>query len=464
MRRFLFIAALLLPAASAGAVTVSSVSGTLAVGQNIVFSGSGFGTKSPAAPYLVATFDTGSNPLSLGVVTSWNEITGMAWTSNGGFSGAPGGYSGGAMVSNDSTGSWLMRVDKTNWSQEGQKIFMFEILKMNFTVSTDSVDPNANWKGWRMWPPNGASNYPNIYYSVQNGRIFVEQIGVESGFWSSGVRLTTTDWVEEERIFQASSAINVKDGLFTYRIDNQTKSTGSVLTRSSAQPAYMTRNYVVHGQQANKNKWTNPPWSNSNAMWSDEVYVDTTWSRCIIGDAATFAAVRRYNMAVPISWSDTSVTARVVSLSRLTPGTSAYGYCWDSNNNVNANGALVSVGGTVIPPNPPHISNINFTTGTAAGGWRVRMTGTDFTPVITITVGGNTASATSWLASTTVDFTMPAGTAGTTQDLVVFNSDGQFDILSSTVAYDAAPPPTGPTRDPDFRLSGRLRIGRIKNH
>lgn len=462
MRRLIFIVALLLPAA-AGAVTVSSVSGTLAIGQNLTFGGTGFGTKSPAAPYLVATFDTDQNPSSLGQITSWSEVTGMTWTSNGGFSGVPGGYSGGAMVSADSTGSWLMRVDKTNWTQEGQKIFMFELLKMNFIVSTTAQDSKSNWKGWRMWPPVGVGNYPNVYYSVQNGRIYVENIGVESGYWSSGVRLTGTDWVGEERIFQASSAIGVKDGSFTYRIDGQTMASGTLLTRSSAAPTYMTRNYVVHGQQANKSSWTNPPWSNSNAMWVDEVYVDTTWSRCILADAPTIGAVRRFNMVVPTAWADTSITARVVSLSRLTPGTSAYGYCWDSSNNVNGTGALVSVGGTIIPPNPPHITSINFSTGPSTGGWRVRLTGTDITPVLTLTIGGNAATAVTWLAATAVDFTMPAGIPGTSQDLRVVNSDGQFDLSPSAVQYDPLPVIT-PVRDPDPRTSGKLHVGRIKNH
>ena len=462
MRRALvFFIGILSTAAAGAAVTITSITGSIVAGGTVTISGSGFGSKSPAAPMIWAPFDNNSNPSSLGRITSWSEVTGMTWTGTEGFSG-------GGMKSSDSTGDWTMRVDRSNWTDEGQKGYWSAKKKMNFIISSANpgdpppVDTRSNWKIWRMWPTPSNGNYPNVYAASSNGRIYVENIGTESGFWSSAIRWTTTNWVREEQIFQASSAAGVKDGTWTYRLDGQQMASGTLITRSAAAPAYMTENYVVHFVQANKSSWTNPPWSDSNAAWVDEVYVDDSWSRCMLADASTYAAVRRFNMMIPTAWASGSISAVVGSTSDVTPGATAYMYCFDSNNNVNGNGFAVTVGGSSSGPTIK-ITSISPSTGSYLGGDVILMTGTAFQPGLTVLVGTSTATGVTWLASTAVQFTTPAGPASTTVDITATNPDSTFDVLAATFTYSAAPAPPY-YRDPDLRLIGKIRLGAIKNH
>ena len=47
-------------------------------------SGSSFGAKSPAEPYLWADFDTDLSPSNLGTVSSWDNIDSIVWDSDEG--------------------------------------------------------------------------------------------------------------------------------------------------------------------------------------------------------------------------------------------------------------------------------------------------------------------------------------------------------------------------------------------
>jgi len=249
---------------------------------------------------------------------------------------SPEGYNGtkGAK-SSDGQGYWKMRLDYDSWTAEGQKFYIYRRKKMNFVISSDS----QNWKTWRMWPTD--NGYPNIYAAVNNGRVYVENFGPESGYWGA-FNDQTTDWVTEEFIGRASSAINVKDGLLTIRYDGRQMASGSLMTRSDSQPAYMHGNYVVHGQQANKELWS-PPWNSNNRMWVDDVYVDTTWARVFLANGPTYSGATKITMQIPTAWSDGTISVQA-NTTDFPSGSTAYLYVIDKDGNVNQNGFPVTVG------------------------------------------------------------------------------------------------------------------------
>lgn len=302
---------------------ITGKSGVLNHGSSVTITGSGFGTKNPAKPLIWADFETGLAPTTLGIKTAWDNSDGMAWSTD-----CP---AGGCAKAADGNGAWTLGVDFNYWTTEGQRSYIFRRQRTNFTITTES----QNWKFWRMWPSEGMP--PDIYASPSNGRVYVEGIGQESGFWGT-FPANTTEWVTQELIVKAST-MNTKNGSLTIRYNGQDMATGTLLTRSSAAPDAMIRNYALHGVAANKDTWS-PAWSTNNRIWADDIYVDTSWSRVVVCEAAVFANCRKLAIQIPSAWSDTSITI-TGNRGGLSSSDFAYLYVFDSNGAVNAAGHLL---------------------------------------------------------------------------------------------------------------------------
>jgi len=314
-----------LAADSLAAPSIGAVGGDRLQGSTVTISGASFGGKSPAKPLVWAPFDSNINPTILGQRTSWSSVGSMAWSSD---------YGGTAKASNGN-GNWTLEVDYNYWTADGQKIYIFKKEKQNFLITSDT----QNWKIWRMWSPS--FTYPNIYAASSNGRVYTEGLGSESGYWGN-FRVTTTDWVTVELIVRAST-YGVKDGLLKIIYNCQEKASGTIMTRDSTDSDYMTMNFVVHGVLANMGSW-NPAWSTANnRMWADDVYVDTTWARVMIGDAATWSGCTRKEIQIPSAWSDTSITA-TFNQGAFSTGASAWLYVVDSAGTVNSAGFPITIG------------------------------------------------------------------------------------------------------------------------
>lgn len=79
----------------------------------------------------------------------------------------------------------------------------------------------------------------------------------------------------------------------------------------------------------------------------------------------------------------------------------------------------------------PTIATVAPATGPAAGGTTITITGTNFSPDATVTVGGTAATAVQPLSATQVRCTTPPGTAGA-KNVVVTSSGG---TATSTGGY-----------------------------
>jgi len=83
----------------------------------------------------------------------------------------------------------------------------------------------------------------------------------------------------------------------------------------------------------------------------DDIYIDRTFSRVILGNAATYATCTILEPQIPSAWSATSITVEG-NLGALTAD-SAWVYVFNSDNTSNTNGLLVSLGAVITPPEPP---------------------------------------------------------------------------------------------------------------
>ena len=92
----------------------------------------------------------------------------------------------------------------------------------------------------------------------------------------------------------------------------------------------------------------------------------------------------------------------------------------------------------------PTVTSITPNMGSAAGGFSVTITGTNFAPVPTVTFGGAAATGVAFASSTSLVATVPAHAAGMV-DVVVMNPDGQSGTLDNGFTYVAPPTVTSVT-------------------
>lgn len=83
---------------------------------------------------------------------------------------------------------------------------------------------------------------------------------------------------------------------------------------------------------------------------------------------------------------------------------------------------------------PPTFVSIAPTSGTDAGGTAVTITGTEFQPGATVTVGGAAATSVVIVSRTSITAVTPAGTAGA-RAVVVTNADGQSVTAAGAFTY-----------------------------
>ncbi|MFL0809318.1 MAG: hypothetical protein K6L76_02770 [Agarilytica sp.] len=98
---------------------------------------------------------------------------------------------------------------------------------------------------------------------------------------------------------------------------------------------------------------TSPP---EITWWMDDIYVDNTFARVMLGNASTYAESSHFEMQNPISWANNSINIELNSGS-FSNNTTAYIYVIDNTGDVNPNGFPVTVSTDIEPanaaPRPP---------------------------------------------------------------------------------------------------------------
>jgi hypothetical protein len=359
-----FIGALGWGAQAVAAPAITSVQGDFVHGNQIAISGAGFGVKSPAQPYLWAPFEGSIDPSPLGLTTEWTAVQGMAYAPGEGAGGT------GGLKATDNSGSWTARLDSDgwNWNDPGQKMYIFKKAKRNFDiwdppegVNHFPSDTVINYKIWRLW--TAGFKYPNVYLAPSNGSAIVEaDPGLEShqSNWPYGSLAnrkasmgTVGQWYTNELLVRSNTnAVGPGDGFMQESTD------GVVYAESpyeayngtrywkmwdTANPPSMTMNFVVHEVKANAT------YPSDWRAWADDIYVDTTWARVMIGDAPTLEDSRHREIQIPAAWSDGSITI-TVNVGTFPGGSTPYLFVIDENNHASPGFPL---GEIVATPSAP---------------------------------------------------------------------------------------------------------------
>ena len=336
---------------SLAAPSVSSASGAFTHKGTITITGSGFGAKNPVAPVLWAPFDDSASPSTLGRATSWQEVDCIEWTSTGGRIG--GGVKTLDSCSRDATAQLGIDTNTLGinfvYNAYGQKSYIFRHRRMGYTndVNLKSLELigedytfDANWvfnHSSNQWISQGLS--PSSYFYG------ISQVPAEN------------NWATEEHIvwMNTASGQNVQkvevwgNGVKRLDVSGEWFITG----RDSSSTADDMRRIkpVFHGDYniSAGSMSTTPEW------W-DSVYVDSTWSRVMLGNMSTFAASTQREIQIPTAWSDGSVTI-TANQGAFTSGATAYLYVIDSTGAVNTTGYPITIGsgggGDTTPPTSP---------------------------------------------------------------------------------------------------------------
>lgn len=313
---------LLEPLASYAAPSVTSATGSVADGSTIVISGSGFGAKNPAKPYLWAPMDGSIAPSSLGVVTSWNIMGQMSYGASCGAGG--GGCMEGTRSNGVGTNDWtasILSSDSFDWNSYGQETYVYRKSKKTF-----DYDSAKNVKSIRVWgrSASGAIQGPNYYFGSSLGRVGIEGIPtVYSDYTMASNTLITAkgpigSWYTEEMSMKANSNSDTADadfrlavngGPYLVQFPNQTWMTNSFKIKTDsgyANDGRMRILFPVHMVVEGSDGWI--PSISGSQYWADDVYVDTTWQRVMIGDSPQFLSCTVREIQIPTAWSDGSIS------------------------------------------------------------------------------------------------------------------------------------------------------------
>jgi hypothetical protein len=134
-----------------------------------------------------------------------------------------------------------------------------------------------------------------------------------------------------------------------------------------------------------------------------------------------------------------NVTSRAIT--GLTPGTRYYFRVLAYNPSSQQSVPSTEISYTVptVPPPAPTLTSVSPTSGPAAGGTTITLTGTNFVSGATVRVGGTAATNVTFVSATQLTARTPAGTAGA-RDVQVTNPDGQSATRTGGFTYGASAP------------------------
>lgn len=318
------------PLAAAPAIT--SISGTISNGSTVTITGSGFGTKSPVKPLIWANFEAGLiDPTNLGVMTTWTNNNYFSLTTSNQLLNSTYAVFGEYNTGLSKTGP-IFRVDYDYY----QKIYVFLKRYRDFTPPT-----SLNMKFFRIWPVSGGTSNDFLAEYLTNsnpdkvGRCYTENTGDATANSYQGAVYTANTWETEEFQWSQNSSFDTADGTWRFWRNGVLKQTrDDLIGRSTTQSGNITRLYIDNYSGGSGDIYMPP---DGSRVYVDDVYIDNTWARVIIGDQNTFDGSTHREIQIPSAWSDTSI-AISINIGSFNTLNSAYLYVFDANGNVNASG------------------------------------------------------------------------------------------------------------------------------
>jgi hypothetical protein len=355
--------ALLIASASAlGTPTVQQVSGTLDHNGSITISGSGFGSKATAAPWVwdnasgsqltniwggawpdaLPGYNTGYYPPMRGVSPPHSHDTRMIAGAHAANTGANSGY---MVIMFKSLqlpsfpctfyASWYQLAD-SQWHFGGDNNFK----TFDYSYGGNPYSTTGSWYTVYGPPhPDSATDTGVQWVSGVTAPLMNPDVNGHNAWWSSAVNPMAGKWSKVEIAFKATDQ---NDGYITVWENGK-----KVMWYKGPTDNYPTKLRTIGvGGYGRMQGYT------TNWRYFDDVYVDTTLQRVVLADASTLSNASIVEVQIPVAWSDGSITA-TVNLGKFSQGQTAYLFVVDASGTPSAAGVAVKAGGTATAPSPP---------------------------------------------------------------------------------------------------------------
>lgn len=327
MRRLSISAAFLLLASIASGQTITAVSDTVGHGRSITISGSGFGTKSPAAPIKWDTFDDAGAVDGDRLATEQPEWIDPG-NPDGGYYTSDYAYSGELSVQNEHLLPWTSHENfKTNYFVTGEQDTIFYSYYFRY-VGGYTSSYAMNIKLGRINWLAGAGNWYNGHGATTANNVspLLGRCDVRYSFWNeTGDTLRSphvntpdgqsylycsVDMTRWNRIdfYKAMSDPGVYNGhIFMWNVTIGDYDIDDDALRTSLSGWDMNADLVALPlMYANQYDQTV-----EFALMVDDVYVDNTLARVELGNNASFFNCTRREMQIPSAWAADAITVTV---------------------------------------------------------------------------------------------------------------------------------------------------------
>lgn len=344
---FLFI-----PTITSATPSVINVSGNFNHGNTITITGTGFGTKSPAKP------------------TVWIDFEGKSLSANPSLSDSPDRFTSNTMYiasdtnphSNSEYSAYgIMRTNGNKTTSNigttvnnTDKYYVFGRVKYEAGTFQNLTNQKFFWAlpGPGETPIDTRLQYHN-FSNPHNPDATNSGLGWQ---WTGGTpqggilkRVTgceNGEWCTHE-IQDSRGDLNIANGITKWWLNSVIKLSSSTVKKTTKYPENYNKLIFT-------TFWTESiagvvP-ANGSKHYYDDIYMDSTWSRVMIGNASTFDACTHREPLIPMEWSPTSIKA-YFNQGAFTNGQSIYLFVVDSDGN-SSSGKGIKIGGTAAYVQP----------------------------------------------------------------------------------------------------------------
>lgn len=301
-------------------VTGLSNSVTVAHGDTVTITGTGFGTRTNVKPVYVS-YGATKTPSNLGrtaaVKFDTNAVADVSRSL---------GQTGGSVRFDVNNGPSSAPTAFDNLTIDGTKPSITYIERYyDFDITDPAVrDPSggSNLKTNRWWATG--KTYPNVYVGYQGNdgansvRMFVEGVSNNTSNYY-GVGVPPQQWLSEEFLLKRSSAQGVKDGELRHIRNNVWVNSANkylITTHDATYPNPFS--LLVLDQMSNNDLFV------ALNIYYNYVLVDDEFNGVYVGNASTLAACTQLVRQPQTSWSNTSITFQAVETVVTLDGAWAY--------------------------------------------------------------------------------------------------------------------------------------------
>ena len=231
--------------------------------------------------------------------------------------------------------SWYQRADD-HWTFSGDN----NLKTFAYSNCCSPYEMPNNWYA-AYGPPHPGSTTDSAQWVINDDGSSMQNpdTNAHSFWWNAAVNPMAGKWSKVE---------------IAVRVTNQTD--GYVKVWENGQPvvnyAGATDKYPGTQRTIGIGGYARAQGFSSNWRYFDDAYVDTTLSRVVLADKPVLSQATIIENQIPSAWSDGSITA-TVNLGQFAQGQTAFLIVVDSSGTPSAIGLAVTAGGTIATPNPP---------------------------------------------------------------------------------------------------------------